>query len=242
VSLRICLVTPHAWSVPHDTNEHVAGIADALRARGHVVVVLAPSSRSADLLAGRRTLQTGVLDGVVAVSRAVPVSPRSAVGIPVGVRANVATALRRGDFDVVHGFDPGVPGLAYVALLEAQTTTAATFVDPERLGFPARRNLRDRMLARIDRLVATSDEVAERAATRFPAPVVVPPGRPRATAPAPGTTGRSRPRRGLASYAPRSARFAASAIGRRSCCGRHGSQHVRRSRSGSATASTSAPP
>jgi len=123
VALRICLVTPHAWSVPHDTNEHVAGVADALRARGHSVVVLAPSSRSADLLAGRRALQTGVLEGVVAVSRAVPVSPRSAVGIPIGVRASVATALGRGAFDVVHGFDPGVPGLSYVALLEAETTT-----------------------------------------------------------------------------------------------------------------------
>ena len=168
VPLRICLVTPHAWSVPHDTNEHVAGVAEALRARGHAVVVLAPSSRSAELLAGRRALQTGQLDGVVALSRAVSVTPRSAVGIPVGVRANVATALRRGDFDVVHGFDPAVPGLGYVALLEAQTTTAATFVDPERLGFPPRRNQRDRLLARIDRLLATSDDVAERARARFP--------------------------------------------------------------------------
>jgi glycosyltransferase involved in cell wall biosynthesis len=163
--------------VPHDTNEHVTGVAEALRGRGHPVVVLAPSSRSAELLAGRRALQTGELDGVVAVSRAVPVTPRSAVGVPVGVRANVATALRRGDFDVVHGFDPAVPGLAYVALLEAQTTTAATFVDPERLGFPPRRNQRDRLLARIDRLLATSDEVAERAGARFPgAYTVVPAG------------------------------------------------------------------
>jgi len=177
VPLRICLATPHAWSVPHDTNEHVAGVAEALRARGHAVVVLAPSSRSADLLAGRRALQAGELDGVVVVSRAVPVSPRAAVGIPVGVRANVATALRRGDFDVVHGFDPAVPGVAYVALLEARTTTAATFVDPERLGFPPRRTQRDRLLARIDRLLATSDETARRAAARFPgAYEVVPAG------------------------------------------------------------------
>jgi predicted metal-dependent phosphoesterase TrpH/glycosyltransferase involved in cell wall biosynthesis len=146
VALRICLVTPHAWSVPHDTNEHVAGVAAALRERGHDVVVLAPSSRSA-------------------------------VGIPVGVRANVATALRRGDFDVVHGFDPAMPGLSYVALLESETTTAATFVDPERLGFPARRTHRDRLLARIDSLLATSDDVAERAAERFPgAFTVVPAG------------------------------------------------------------------
>ena len=177
MSLRICLVTPHAWSVPHDTNEHVAGVADALRARGHAVVVLSPSSRSTELLAGRRALQTGELDGVVAISRAVPVSPRAAVGLPVGVRANVATALRRGDFDVVHGFDPALPGLSYVALLEARTTTAATFVDAERLGFPPRRNQRDRLLARIDQLLATSDDVAERAAARFPgAYAVVPAG------------------------------------------------------------------
>ena len=170
-------MTPYAWSVPHDTNEHVAGVADALRGRGHAVVVLAPSSRSADLLAGRRALQTGELEGVVAVSRAVPVSPRAAVGVPVGVRANVATALRHGDFDVVHGFDPAVPGLAYVALLESRTTTVATFVDPERLGFPPRRNQRDRLLARIDRLVATGDDVADRAASRFPgAYTVVPAG------------------------------------------------------------------
>jgi hypothetical protein len=161
--------------VPHDTNEHVDGVAHALRARGHDVVVLAPSLRSAELLAGRRALQTGELDGVVAVSRAVPVSPRSAVGLPVGVRANVATALRRGGFDVVHGFDPGVPGLAYQALLAAETTTVATFVDPERLGYPARRNQRDRLLARIDRLVATGDDVAERAATRFPGDYAVVP-------------------------------------------------------------------
>jgi predicted metal-dependent phosphoesterase TrpH/glycosyltransferase involved in cell wall biosynthesis len=177
VPLRICLVTPHAWSVPHDTNEHVEGLAAALRERGHHVVVLAPSSRSADLVAGRRALQEGKLEDVVALSLAVPVSPRSAVGMPVGVRASVATALRRGDFDVVHGFDPAMPGLSYVALLEAETTTAATFVDSERLGFPARRTHRDRLLARIDMLLATSEEVAGRAAERFPgAFTVVSPG------------------------------------------------------------------
>jgi predicted metal-dependent phosphoesterase TrpH len=98
----------------------------------------------------------------------VPVSPRSKVGIPVGVRATVAAALRQGAFDVVHGFDPALPGLAYTALLEAQTTTVATFVDPDRMGYPPRRNQRDRLLARIDELVATTDEVAEPAAARFP--------------------------------------------------------------------------
>ena len=177
MTLRVCLVTPHSWSAAHETNEHVAGLAEALRVRGNDVVVLAPSSRSTDLVAGRRALQAGRLEGVVACCPAVPLSARSAVRIPVGLRATAATALGRGAFDVVHGFDPGIAGLSYAALLEARSTTAATFVDPERLGFPPRRNQRDRLLARIDRLLATSDEVAARAHVRFPgAYTVVPPG------------------------------------------------------------------
>ncbi len=27
MALRVCLVTPFAWSRPHDVNEHVAGVA-----------------------------------------------------------------------------------------------------------------------------------------------------------------------------------------------------------------------
>ena len=57
--MRICLVTPFAWSQPHDVNDHVGGVAAALRLRGHEVTVLAPSTRAADLLAGRRALQSG---------------------------------------------------------------------------------------------------------------------------------------------------------------------------------------
>ena len=54
--MRVCLVTPFAWSVPHEVNDHVAGVAKELRVLGHSVTVLAPSSRTADLLAGRRAL------------------------------------------------------------------------------------------------------------------------------------------------------------------------------------------
>src|SRR5919197_710739 len=54
MSLRVCLVSPFAWSQPHDVNEHVMGVAEALRRLGHRVTVLAPSTRAADLLAGRR--------------------------------------------------------------------------------------------------------------------------------------------------------------------------------------------
>ena len=94
--MRICLVTPFAWSQPHDVNEHVAGIAGALRERGHSVTVLAPSTRAGDLRAGRHALIEGRSAEAIAVGPAVPISRRSQMGVPVGVRANLSLALAQG--------------------------------------------------------------------------------------------------------------------------------------------------
>jgi predicted metal-dependent phosphoesterase TrpH/glycosyltransferase involved in cell wall biosynthesis len=168
MGLRVCLVTPFAWSRPHDVNEHVAGIAGELRALGHRVTVLAPSTRAADLLAGRRALLDGTGQDVIALGPAVPVSRRSRIGVPVGVRANLSLALARGGYDIVHGFEPGLPSLSYLALRDAHAFTVATFVSPERLGYPPGRAQRERLLARIDALLATSEETAAAAAERLP--------------------------------------------------------------------------
>src|SRR5438876_8961812 len=168
MGLRVCLVTPFAWSRPHDVNEHVAGAAHELRQLGHEVTVLAPSTRAGDLLAGRRALLGGGGHNVIALGPAVPISRRSRIGVPVGVRANLALALGRGGYDVVHGFEPGLPSLSYLALRDAQALAVATFLSAERLGYPPGRAQRERLLARIDALVATSEATAEAAATRFP--------------------------------------------------------------------------
>jgi predicted metal-dependent phosphoesterase TrpH/glycosyltransferase involved in cell wall biosynthesis len=168
VGLRICLVTPFSWSQPHDVNEHVAGAATALRERDHEVSILAPSNRAADLLAGRRALQDGVRRDVIALGPAVRISRRSRIGLPVGVRANLALALARGAFDVVHGFEPGLPSLSYLALRDSRSLAVATFFSPERLGYPPGKAQRKRLLSRIDALLAPSAQAAEAAATRFP--------------------------------------------------------------------------
>jgi predicted metal-dependent phosphoesterase TrpH/glycosyltransferase involved in cell wall biosynthesis len=169
MGLRVCLVTPFAWSQPHDVNEHVAGAAAELRKLDHTVTVLAPSSRAGDLVAGRRALLDGAsAPDVIAVGPAVPISRRSSLGVPVGVRANLALALARGGFDVVHGFEPGLPSISYLALRDAPSLTVATFLSPERLGYPPGRVQRERLLSRIDALVATSTEVATAAEARLP--------------------------------------------------------------------------
>src|ERR671937_2488955 len=168
MALRICLVTPFAWSQPHDVNEHVAGVAAELRALGHAVTVLAPSTRAGELLDGRRTLARGGEAEVIALGPAVPISRRSSLGVPVGVRANLALALARGGFDVVHGFEPGLPSISYLALRDAPSLTVATFLSAERLGYPPGRVQRERLLSRIDALVATSPGVAAAAEMRLP--------------------------------------------------------------------------
>jgi hypothetical protein len=161
-------VTPFAWSQPHDVNEHVAGVAEELRARGHSVTVLAPSNRAADLAAGRRALRDGAEAPLIALGPAVPISRRSRIGLPVGIRTNLSIALARGGFDVVHGFEPGLPSLSYVALRDARALTVASFFSPERLGYPPSKAQRERLLGRTDALVAASPEAAHAAAQRFP--------------------------------------------------------------------------
>ena len=166
--MRICLVTPFAWSQPHDVNEHVAGVAGGLRALGHEVTVVAPSTRASDLLAGRRALLRGERPDVIAVGPAVPVSARSQLGVPVGVQANLRQALEQGGYDVVHGFDPGLPSLSYLALRDADSLAVATFTSANRLGYPPARSLREKLLARLDLLIAPSAAVRDAAEERFP--------------------------------------------------------------------------
>jgi predicted metal-dependent phosphoesterase TrpH/glycosyltransferase involved in cell wall biosynthesis len=173
MGLRVCMVTPFAWSQPHPVNDHVAGAAAALAARGHDVVVLAPSTRTAELVAGRRALRRlerdGVpLSGVVALGTAVPVSRASRLGVPVGVRANLALALAADRFDVVHVHDPGLPSLSYLALRRTDALTVATFHSPERLSYPPGKQAREKLLGRIDALTAVGADTLARARERFP--------------------------------------------------------------------------
>ena len=167
--MRVALVTPFAWSQPHDVNEHVDGLARELRRRGHHVTVLAPSNSARELAVGRRALLAPLDDAdFIALGPAVPISRRSRMGVPVGVRASLSLALARGRFDVVHGFEPGLPSLSYLALRDSSALTAATFFSPDRLGYPPARAQRERLLARVDALLATSASVAEAATVRFP--------------------------------------------------------------------------
>jgi predicted metal-dependent phosphoesterase TrpH/glycosyltransferase involved in cell wall biosynthesis len=183
-SLKLCLASPFALAGAHPVAEHVRGVATALAARGHRVTVLAPSSSTRALRSGRRRLRAldsgddealiG-LDGEplqVAVAPAVPLRQRGrrrGAGIPVGARANVALAVGQGGFDIVHAFEPVLPGVATSALRRSPGLTVATFHAPERaLHYPVRSGPLERYRSRIDALIATSPAAASQAATVYP--------------------------------------------------------------------------
>ena len=168
MGLRVCLVTPFSWSQPHSVNEHVDGVARELRTLGHHVTVLAPSNRARELAAGRQILQSGADAELIAVGPAVPISRRSQMGVPVGARYNLDLALGEGRYDVVHGIEPGLPSLSYLALRDAQTLAVASFFSPERLAYPPGKAQRERLLNRLDALLATTERTAAAAAERFP--------------------------------------------------------------------------
>ncbi len=75
---------------------------------------------------------------------------------------------QQGSFDVVHGFEPGLPSLSYLALRDTDALAVATFASPNRLGYPPARSQREKLLARLDALVALTEPVREAAEERFP--------------------------------------------------------------------------
>ena len=155
----VCVVTPTRCQ-----RARRRARSNELRVLGHAVTVLAPSGRTVDLIAGHRALARGEHADVIAIGAAVPISRRSSLGVPVGVRANLNLALQQGQFDVVHGFEPGLPSISYLALRDSEALGVASFFSPERLGYPPRRSLRVKLLALFYALIATSETTAEPAA------------------------------------------------------------------------------
>ena len=95
------------------------------------------------------------------------VTRRSQISVPLTARASLSFALAADRFDVVHVHEPGIPSLSYLALRLAEGLTVATFHSTERLGYPPGKRQREKLLARVDALTATSDDVLEAAQARF---------------------------------------------------------------------------
>lgn len=119
--MRIGMVCPYSFDVPGGVQSHVLQLAEVLRARGHYVSVLAPSSAK-----GHAALP----DYVVSGGKAVPIPYNGSVArlrFGPATHRKVKKWLIRGDFDVLHLHEPNAPSLSMLALMIAEGPIVATF-------------------------------------------------------------------------------------------------------------------
>jgi phosphatidylinositol alpha-mannosyltransferase len=117
--MRIGMVCPYSFDVPGGVQSHVLQLAEVMRARGHMVSVLAPSSPHVKLP-----------DYVVSAGRAVPIPYNGSVArlqFSPAVHRRVRRWLSDGNFDVLHLHEPNAPSLSMWALRVAEGPIVATF-------------------------------------------------------------------------------------------------------------------
>ncbi len=175
--LAIAQVTPFAWESPHEVNRAVARCAEELAARGHRVVVIAPSTSSALVRESRKAIHAArerpeallepsaedVAAGrghrVLGVGEVLPFSPsrRRAASLPIDVARTIEQALARAPLDLVHMHEPFAPSAASAALRHSRALNVGSFHAPtERvLSTQVARRVTELFLNRLDARVAS---------------------------------------------------------------------------------------
>jgi glycosyltransferase involved in cell wall biosynthesis len=168
--LTIAQVTPFAWEVAGEVNQYVARVSDQLAARGHRVLIVAPSQSSALVRDTRRALRSDpekLLEGdgprVLGVGEVLPFSPtrRRAASLPVDVARTIEVALGTLPLDVVNVHEPFAPSASSSALRHSRALNVGSFHAPTerilstQLTAPLSRLLFARLDARTVSYVAT---------------------------------------------------------------------------------------
>ena len=173
--LAIAQVTPFAWEVANEVNEYVARVSDELAARGHHVLIVAPSESASLVRDSRRTLRSHpekLLEGtdggvggvsVLGVGEVLPFAParRRAASLPVDVARTIEEALTALPLDIVNVHEPFAPSASSAALRHSRALNVGSFHAPTervlstQLTGPLSRLLFSRMDARIASYAAT---------------------------------------------------------------------------------------
>jgi predicted metal-dependent phosphoesterase TrpH/glycosyltransferase involved in cell wall biosynthesis len=196
-SFAIAQVTPHPWEDEHEVGAFVRSLADGLAARGHRMVVLAPS-RSPELVRdSRRLIRAGDFFGpegevrVLGVGELLPLAPArrgTPPAPPLDVARTLDDVLSRAPFDFVHVHEPFAPSTTSVALRHSRALNVGTFHAPaERvISTQVARRFVERFFGRLDARTASFDATRELMERAFPATY-------RVLAPGADTVGRAAP-------------------------------------------------
>jgi predicted metal-dependent phosphoesterase TrpH/glycosyltransferase involved in cell wall biosynthesis len=168
--LVIAQVTPFAWEVANEVNAYVERVSEQLVARGHRVLIVAPSQSEELVGATRRLIRSDseeLLDGeqprVLGIGHVLPFAPtrRRTGSLPVDVARTIEDALTTLPFDVVNVHEPFAPSASSVALRHSRALNVGSFHAPTehvlsaQLAGPLTRLLFSRLDARIASYAAT---------------------------------------------------------------------------------------
>ncbi len=139
--LAIAQVTPFAWEVANEVGDYVRRVSEELAARGHRVLIVAPSHSGELVRESRRALRSegpSLLERareaplVLGVGEVLPFSPtrRRAASLPVDVARTVEEAMTKLPLDVVHVHEPFAPSTASIALRHSRALNVGSFHAP----------------------------------------------------------------------------------------------------------------
>jgi predicted metal-dependent phosphoesterase TrpH len=194
----IAHVTPYPLEADDEVNAQVRALAEELSARGHRVLVLAPSRSPERVRASRRELRsarrdpTSLLNGsqaggprVLAIGEVLdvpvparPNSSRRTRALPVDVARTIEELLSLVPLDFVHVHEPFAPSASSAALRFSRALNVGSFhAPPERLLSTLGRRFVESFFGRLDARTASLPATAELMQRHFPASYrVLPPG------------------------------------------------------------------
>ncbi len=137
-SFSIAQVTPWPWEQHHEVNRFVERLSDELCARGHRVVVVAPSDSRELVREGRATVQALRSNpdalfadpgsaSVLAVGQSLPFRRGGSVSLPLDVSRTLEDLLDRAELDFVHVHEPFAPSASSAALRHSRALNVGTF-------------------------------------------------------------------------------------------------------------------
>ena len=189
----IAQVTPYAWERPHEVNTHVREVSAELAARGHRVLIVAPSSSPKLVRDGRRLIRAdgdGLLDRadgeplLLAVGEAMETplpGRRRSAALPMDVTRTLGDLFEHAPLDITHVHEPFAPSIAGAALRSSRALNVGSFHAPtERIvSTQVARKVVQLVFGRLDARTASYPSTAEIMARHFPATYrPLPPGAP----------------------------------------------------------------
>lgn len=185
--LRIAQVTPYAIEDERETNRYVLALSKALAARGHEVVIVAPSHRRTlvkdSRVAIKRAAKTGDasplfaadkdgMPNVLGIGQSLPFPPAKLGGtaaVPIDIARTLEELFNQDCFDFVHVHEPFAPSAASAALRMSHTLNVGTFhqATERTLSTQVARKFVEYFFGRLDARTALNESTRDLVGTYF---------------------------------------------------------------------------